>query len=104
MTTTGVVRNWDAEEGWGVIDSPDTPGGCWAHYSSLVGFGHLQAGQEVTLDYELAQQDGYDFRATRVQPTSGEPDWPTIVVTGPSEAYRSTLTITFDSPHESDRS
>lgn len=56
------------------------------------------------LDHELAQQDGFDFRATHVQPASGEPDWPTIVVSGPSEAHRSTLTITFDSPDESDRS
>jgi CspA family cold shock protein len=35
MSTVGTVRVWHREEGWGVIDSPDTPGGCWAHFSHL---------------------------------------------------------------------
>lgn len=25
--TVGTVRTWHDEEGWGVIDSPETPGG-----------------------------------------------------------------------------
>ena len=86
-----------------MIDSSETPGGCRAHYSTLVGFGHTHVGQEVTFDYEAAQQDGYRFRATQVRPTGGVPDWPTVVVTGPTDAYRSTLTITFDEPDEPDR-
>ena len=98
-----MVRTWDAAEGWGVIDSSETPGGCWAHFSSLTGFSDLRPGEAVTFDYEAGQQDGYDFRATDVQPTGREPTWPTVVVTGPTEAYRSTLTIAFDDPDESDR-
>jgi CspA family cold shock protein len=94
------VRFWKAEDGWGVIDSSDTPGGCWAHFSHLVGFGHTPAGQEVTFDFEAAAQDGYRFRATEVRPEGGVPDWPTVVVTGPSDAYRSTLTLEFDDPDE----
>lgn len=35
MTTTGSVRSWFGEEGWGVIDSPETPGGCWAFFSHI---------------------------------------------------------------------
>ncbi len=35
VTTVGKVRQWLDEEGWGVIDSPDTLGRCWAHYSSV---------------------------------------------------------------------
>ncbi|WP_220095795.1 MULTISPECIES: hypothetical protein [unclassified Rhodococcus (in: high G+C Gram-positive bacteria)] len=31
----GVVTTWNGEEGWGVIDSADTPGGCWTFYSAL---------------------------------------------------------------------
>lgn len=27
---TGSVRVWYAEQGWGVFDSAETPGGCWA--------------------------------------------------------------------------
>lgn len=29
--TTGIVRMWNDDDGWGVIDSPHIPGGCWAH-------------------------------------------------------------------------
>jgi cold shock CspA family protein len=35
MASVGIVRFWHRDEGWGVIDSPDTPGGCWAHFSHL---------------------------------------------------------------------
>ena len=35
MSTVGTVRVWHRDEGWGVIDSPETPGGCWAHFSHL---------------------------------------------------------------------
>ncbi|WP_157571633.1 hypothetical protein [Nocardioides alkalitolerans] len=31
-TTSGVVRAWYDDHGWGVLGSPDTPGGCWAHH------------------------------------------------------------------------
>lgn len=66
MTTTrGTVRNWRHEEGWGVIDSPDTPGGCWAHFSHLAmtGYRALKTGQVVELEWEAAGQDGYSYRA-----------------------------------------
>jgi hypothetical protein len=26
--TAGVVRSFSADEGWGVIDAPEVPGGC----------------------------------------------------------------------------
>ena len=35
MPTSGTVRVWHAEEGWGVIDSAETPGGCWTHFSAV---------------------------------------------------------------------
>ncbi|MFC4604418.1 cold shock domain-containing protein [Rhodococcus kronopolitis] len=67
--TTGTVREWHAELGWGVLDSPDTPGGCWAHYSNIdgTGFRALTVGATVDIDWEHAAQDGYRFRATRVK-------------------------------------
>ncbi|EME17512.1 hypothetical protein G419_19164 [Rhodococcus triatomae BKS 15-14] len=67
--TRGKVREWHAELGWGVLDSPDTPGGCWAHYSNIdgTGFRALTVGATVDLDWEQREQDGYAFRATRVQ-------------------------------------
>jgi CspA family cold shock protein len=69
--TLATVREWDDEEGWGVLDSPETPGGCFAHFGDiegLEGFRSPAAGQRVELDWEAPgfQQDGYDFRALRV--------------------------------------
>jgi CspA family cold shock protein len=71
-TTTATVRAWYAEEGWGVLDSPQTPGGCFAHFSNLdmAGYRALQPGAAVTLTWEAPgfKQDGYDYRAVRVVP------------------------------------
>ncbi|ALO65413.1 hypothetical protein NHF46_23215 [Arthrobacter alpinus] len=49
MTTTGAVRIWHDEEGWGVLDSESTPGG-----------------------WEAAAQDGYSFRAIRAWPAGDD--------------------------------
>ena len=61
----GVVREWHDEEGWGVFDSDDTPGGCWAHFSalSMEGYRRASPGQRVTFTCEQSEQDGFDFRA-----------------------------------------
>ena len=98
MTSVGTVRLWHAEEGWGVIDSPDTPGGCWAHFSAVLvpGYRTLEAGGAVTFTFELARQDGYPFRAVEVWVGEPSPAGSTAEVAGPSPAYRSALTLTFD--------
>ncbi|HWD55498.1 MAG TPA: cold shock domain-containing protein [Acidimicrobiales bacterium] len=66
----GTVRWFDGEEGWGVIDSPEVPGGCFVHFSNIVGVGYrnLAEGEEVVFTYEEPgfRQDGYDFRALQV--------------------------------------
>ncbi|MZF53839.1 cold shock domain-containing protein [Streptomyces sp. SID5594] len=66
------VREWDDEEGWGVLDSAETPGGCFGHYSVIraTGFRTLSAGQRVDLTWEAPgfQQDGYDYRALSIVP------------------------------------
>ncbi|SDG11172.1 cold shock protein (beta-ribbon, CspA family) [Pseudonocardia oroxyli] len=102
MSTPGQVRVWHDEEGWGVIDSPSTPGGCWAYYSNIAipdQYRNLDAGQLVELEWESAQQDGFDFRAVRVWPRGEEPyDRPPTPVSEGDTAYRSTLTIYFDDP------
>jgi len=69
---TGIVRNFDDMDGVGVIDSPDTPGGCWCHYSKIdiPGRKTLLAGQSVRFTFEdEVEQDGFVFRAQRVQPS-----------------------------------
>jgi cold shock protein len=63
----GTVRWFDGEEGWGAIDSPEVPGGCFVHFSNIVGEGYrnLSDGQRVVFSFEEPgfKQDGYDFRA-----------------------------------------
>jgi CspA family cold shock protein len=99
-----VVRTWLPDEGWGVIDSPDTPGGCWAHFSSVLvpGYRALTAGQSVTFDYESAEQDGYHFRAIEVWPADQKPVRSRYEISA-SDAYRSTLTVESDQPEEPGR-
>ena len=99
MAVDGIVRSWVDEEGWGVIDSLETPGGCWAHYShlSMAGFRTLSAGDTVRLEWESPGflQDGFAFRSVRVSPL-GEGPAPADRPQDASAAYRSTLTSTFD--------
>ncbi|MBA3419206.1 MAG: hypothetical protein ACR2KO_01140 [Geodermatophilaceae bacterium] len=97
MATVGTVREWRDGEGWGVIDSADTPGGCWTHYSQVAvpGYRSLPAGQVVELEWEAPGQDGYPYRAVRVWPYGHEPV-DTVPTEGPSEPYRSTLAIDRD--------
>jgi cold shock protein len=97
MSTSGLVREWHAEDGWGVIDSPETPGGCWAGFGVVLveGYRSLTPGQAVEFSFTSAEQDGYAYRALEVWPAGLSPvhfddD------AGPSAAYFSTLTITFD--------
>jgi CspA family cold shock protein len=95
MRTTGIVRQWSADEGWGVIDSPATPGGCWAHFSSVraTGYRELQPGDAVTLEFETGRQDGYAYRAVTVW-TGNEPD--EVPPAQRSVSYRSSLHLHFD--------
>lgn len=69
---SGVVRWFDGEQGWGVIDAPEVPGGCFVIFFNIVGEGYrsLQDGQKVTFTYEEPgfKQDGFDFRALEVWP------------------------------------
>ncbi|BBF99479.1 MULTISPECIES: cold shock domain-containing protein [Pseudonocardia] len=102
MSTPGEVRVWHDEEGWGVIDSPATPGGCWAHYSDVAvpGLRALHRGRPVELEWEPVEQDGFGFRAVRVRPRGEEPydRPPRASASEDGTAYRSTLTISFDEP------
>ncbi|MGA7204160.1 MAG: hypothetical protein WBX27_05975 [Specibacter sp.] len=97
MGTTGIVRFWLDADGWGVIDSDQTPGGCWAHFSviAVAGYRALTPGQQVQLEWEAADQDGYAFRATRTWPSGQEPIQDSAAH-APDGIYNSTLTITFD--------
>jgi cold shock protein len=76
MTSNGSVRVFDADEGWGVIDGPDVPGGCWVHFSAIAseGYRQLSAGERVSFRAIPADQDGFAFRAVKVWTGEVEPD------------------------------
>jgi CspA family cold shock protein len=104
MTSRGTVRVWHAEEGWGVLDSAVTPGGCWAHFSAVLvpGYRELAAGGAVEFRFEDAEQDGYAFRAVEVWPADQAPVRSGDEVAGSSSAHHSALTVTFDSEDGTD--
>ena len=92
-TTRAVVRLWRADDGWGVLDSAATPGGCLAHFSvvEMPGYRTLENGQSVLVDWEAADTDGFAYRATRVVVPGVAAEAPGTAGAGP--AMRSTLTI-----------
>ena len=77
---SATVREWHEDFGWGVLDSAQTPGGCWTHFSAVVTtvlssgggltvseYARLSVGESVDLQWEVPGQDGYDFRAVTVR-------------------------------------
>jgi len=75
-----VVREWHNDLGWGVLDSPETPGGCWTHYSTIhtrpLGqvdgaevseYQRVVAGESVELNWDEPGQDGFAYRAVVVR-------------------------------------
>jgi CspA family cold shock protein len=95
VTSSGVVRFYRAEEGWGVIDGPDVPGGCWVPFSAIAGDRQLIDGQRVSFRAEAAEQDGYEYRAVKVWTGATEPD-DTRPDDTATDAYTSALTLSFD--------
>ena len=103
----GTVRSWNAEEGWGVVDSPQTAGGCWVHFSAVQvpGWQELEPGTGVELLWVDADQDGYLYRALSVRPDGVDPAYERPVApqagTGSEvAAYTSSSAVTFDLPVE----
>jgi cold shock protein len=66
----GVVRQFDPDEGWGVVDAPEVPGGCFVHFSHIESSGYrvLHAGQHVRFTFKRPGQDGCAYSAISVWP------------------------------------
>lgn len=66
-----MVKFFKPEKGWGVISCTELPDGqdLWVHFSDIeaTGYRTLDAGDVVDFDYEAAQQDSFNFRATRAR-------------------------------------
>jgi cold shock protein len=100
VVSAGVVREFHPDDGWGVIDGDDVPGGCWVSFAAIRmdGYRELSPSAPVRFTFErVADQDGYAYRATDVwppdQPSGGE---------DASSAYRSTLRLVYDNSPSSD--
>ena len=96
MPSEGTVQEWSDDQGMGVIDSADTPGGCWVHFSHVVtdGLGTLTPGDQVTFTHEAVPQDGFGYRAVLVWPPGVSPGTPQRAPhDGPSAAYQSILRL-----------
>jgi cold shock CspA family protein len=70
--TRAVVKHWYDEQGWGVADAPEAPGGIFIHFSFIRGEGYrsLSEGEVVDLDLEGPlpfDQDGCRWRGRRVR-------------------------------------
>jgi CspA family cold shock protein len=88
------VRVWHDERGWGVVDSPETPGGCWVHFSHIEqdGYRSLRGVETVELEFVPARQGRYRFTAVRVRMPGPEG---TAAPEG-ADAYTSSLTLALD--------
>jgi CspA family cold shock protein len=67
------VREWQEDEGWGVVSSDEFPEGVWVHFSAVQkdGYKSLKPGEDVEIEVEdlfPADQDGYRYRATVARP------------------------------------
>jgi cold shock protein len=102
MASVGSVRIYFPDEGWGVIDGLDVPGGCWVSFSAIQmdGYRSLGVGQKISFTFERANQDGFSFRAVKVwigaEPPNGEG------ITKSSDAYGSSLDLVVDDESEPD--
>jgi cold shock protein len=106
VASIGVVREFHPDEGWGVIDGPDVPGGCWVHFSAIAmdGYRQLAPAQRVTFRAEAAEQDGFGFRAVQVWTGAVEPVRPPLEQDSFGSAYGSALILTLDEPGDLDES
>jgi cold shock protein len=97
VASEGTVREWSDARGFGVLDSADTPGGCWFHFSSVVAEEQAspRPGDRITFTYQTVPQDGFSYRALLVWPPGVRPGTPLPERRndGPSAAYQSRLTI-----------
>lgn len=79
----------------GIIDSDETPGGCWTLFHSVAveDFPALREGQQVEFEWDAldSPMSGCNFSTIRAWPAGSEP----YVAPPPDSPYSSRLWITF---------
>jgi CspA family cold shock protein len=66
----GTVKNWNDEDGWGVLIAPDLPGEVFVHHTHIRqehGYRTLGAGDPVVFAYDELGQDGCEYKAIWVE-------------------------------------
>lgn len=55
---TATVREWHADEGWGVLDFASLPSGSWTLFSKIEmsGYHELRVGENVLAEYKLIDE------------------------------------------------
>ncbi len=91
----GTVQRWVDDEGWGVVASLETPGGCWFIWSQIDAPAphHLDQGQLVEFTFESSRQDGFNWRAVSVRPSDAEAG--RQLQPGTPRAFKSTFSLEF---------
>jgi cold shock protein len=71
----GTVKFFNADKGWGGIESTETPTDVWVHFSDIEGSGFraLDAGEKVEFRWEPTIQDSWRCRATWVRRAKPRP-------------------------------
>ncbi len=66
----GTVASWSEEDGWGVLESQSTPGGCFASFAVVrtEGYRTLTVGSLVAFSAVPMEVEGMPWQATSVRP------------------------------------
>lgn len=83
MASRGRVRQYSVEEGWGILESDDTPGGCLVRVLDLrTQSGTLSAGEEVDFEWESlppgVEEELFRFSALSVRPAGAAIEPPPV--------------------------
>jgi CspA family cold shock protein len=91
------VSEWRSEEGWGRVTVEGSGDEVWTHFSAIEGraSGSLHVGERVRLWYRPGPRPAH-FEAMRVIPTLDDGSG-AAEARPPGDAYRSSLTVTYDS-------
>jgi cold shock protein len=68
VTGEGVVRTWSEDDGWGVVESAQTPGDVFVHFSAIEmdGYHFLTPGQKVAFTAQPMDIEGCSWQAESV--------------------------------------
>ncbi|MDR3072721.1 MAG: cold-shock protein [Clostridiales Family XIII bacterium] len=69
--STGTVKWFNSEKGYGFIANDDGSNDVFAHFSAIIsdgGFRTLSEGQKVSFDVEKDPRDSSKLRATNIRP------------------------------------